>query len=67
MQAQIMGALNVIQNTILTSQSSQTLSDSQTLKQLKLQNVYQDPNDPTGVLVDILVVTNANSSYILTV
>jgi hypothetical protein len=67
LQAQIVGALKVIQNAILAAQSSQTLSDSQTLKQLKLQDVYQNGNDPTSVLVDILVVTNANSSYILTV
>lgn len=66
LQAQLIAAIRSVQNMILASQSEQVLSPEQTLKQLKLQSMYQDPIDPTTVLVEVLVLTNSNTEYILT-
>ena len=66
LQAQILSAITSVQNMIINSQRDQALSPAQTLQQLKLSNMYQDPNDPTTVLVDVIVVNGSNAQYILT-
>jgi hypothetical protein len=65
--ALIASNISSIQNNILATQSEQNLSSEQRLLSLKLTDVYKDPNDPTAVLVEILVVTENNEEYILTV
>jgi hypothetical protein len=59
--------LNTIQNNILATQSDQATSTDQRLLSLKLNDVYRDSYDPTAIYVEVLVVTENNEEYILTV
>ena len=67
LQAKLLTAVTSVQNMILSSQSNQSLSSGQTLQQLKLNSIKKDPDDPTRLLVEVIVVNNNNASYILTV
>lgn len=66
-QAKVVLALNTIKDKIKTEQESTTsLSPDQRLLDLRLSAIYTDPTDPTNLLVEVLVVTEANQEYILT-
>jgi hypothetical protein len=66
-QAKLSLSLNSIKDKIKAEQATQELNPTQRLLDLKLSNVYIDPTDPTNLLVEVLVVTESNEEYILTV
>jgi hypothetical protein len=67
LEAQVLLALSSLQATLVSEQNSQSLSSEQKLKELKLSGIYKDPTDPTNILIEILVITESNEEYILTV
>jgi hypothetical protein len=67
LQAKLLAAITSVQNMLLNSQRNQNLSPGQTLQQLKLNSIKIDPDDPTGLLVEVIVVNSNNAAYILTV
>ena len=66
-KAEIALSLNTIKEKIKTEQSTQAVSPEQRLLDLKLSDVYIDPDDRTNLLIEVIVVTEANESYILTI
>lgn len=68
LMAQVTTALKTVEQNIINNQATlQNISSEQTLQKLVLQNIYADPVDPTAIRMSILVITAANSSYLLTV
>jgi hypothetical protein len=59
--------LTSVQNKIITDQLTQGLSPEQKLKQLTLSNVYANPADPTTLLAEVLVITEENEQFFITV
>ncbi len=66
--SQLTMAIKSIEQTILQTQMSvPNLTQEQTLQSLVLQNIYADTTDITHIIMEVVVVNEANSSYILTV
>jgi hypothetical protein len=65
-QAQISATLQVIQTNLIIAQNEQLLDNTQRLKELRLSDVYINPSDQTTLLIEVLVITEANEEYIIT-
>lgn len=63
-------AVSSIETQIINEQTLDNgvaLTPDQQLESLTISNIYQDPTDPTGWYLELLVHTLANQSYFITV
>jgi hypothetical protein len=67
LHVRVTSALASVKKQILEAQAGQTLAANQLLVDLQLSDIYLDPTDSTTVLVEVIVVTESNEEYILTV